>query len=57
MKSQHTGYAWHIAKTKFVTINSIVMLGEKLAVKETKLYENFTYSPPAARGYRIKLQR
>ena len=25
----HTGYAWHIAKTKFVTINSIVMLGEK----------------------------
>ena len=22
-------YEWHIAKTKFVTINSIVMLGEK----------------------------
>jgi len=29
MKSQHTGYAWDIAKTKFVTVNSIVMLAEK----------------------------
>ena len=29
MKSQHTGYAWHIAKMKFVTINSIVMLAQR----------------------------
>jgi len=29
----------------------------KLAVKETKLYENLTYGPHATRGYRIKLQR
>ena len=26
-------------------------------VKETKLKENFTYGPHAARGYRVKLQR
>ena len=29
MKSQQTGYAWHIAKPKFVTIYSTVMLAEK----------------------------
>ena len=27
-----------------------------LVVKETKLYENFTYGPHAAYSYRVKLQ-
>ena len=43
MKPQHTGYAWHIAKTKFVTINSIVMLGEKsLSWSSTTHWSHFS---------------
>ena len=43
MKPQHTGYAWHIPKTKFVTINSIVMLGEKsLSWSSTTHWSHFS---------------
>ena len=43
MKSQHTGYAWHIAKTKFVTINSIVMLGQQsLSWSSTTHWSHFS---------------
>ena len=43
MKSQHTGYAWHIDKMKFVTINSIVMLAEKsLSWSSTTQWSHFS---------------
>ena len=43
MKSQHTGYAWHIAKMKFVTIYSIVMLAEKsLSWSSTTHWSHFS---------------
>jgi len=43
MKSQHSGYAWRIAKTKFVAINSIVMLAENsLSWSSTTHWSHFS---------------
>ena len=43
VKSQHSGYAWPIAKTKFVAINSIVMLAENsLSWSSTTHWSHFS---------------
>ena len=43
IESQHTGYVWHIAKTKFVKINSILMLAEKsLSWSSTTQWSHFS---------------
>ena len=57
---RHTLFTFHTkVRTVRLSFRQLVIQAHamQLAVKETKLYENLTYGPHVARGYRVKLQR